>query len=74
MNTDLDVYANPDDSLTFDGQDVNADMPDSLTQDALRAELGLEWQVLDRAAHDEVARFYSDMQASGTKRGLHENF
>lgn len=69
MNTDLDVYANPDDSLTFDGQDVNAAMPDSLTQDALRAELGLEWQVLDLAAHDEVTQFYSDMNKQHPRKG-----
>ncbi len=58
----LDIYAHPDDTLTFDGQDVSTqDAPDTLTQDALRTELGLEWQALDLAAENEVTQFYSDM-------------
>ncbi len=61
MNTDLDVYANPDDTLTFDGQDVNADMPDALTLAALKGELGLDFQAIDRAAEDDVMQFLSDM-------------
>lgn len=64
----LDIYAHPDDALTFDGQDINPDMPDTLTQDALCTELGLEWQALEQAAENEVTQFYSDMQASGTRR------
>ncbi len=71
---DLDIYAHPDDALTLDGQDVNTVMPDRLTQDALRTELGLEWQALEQAAEDEYNQFLSDMQASGEKRGFHENF